>query len=322
MYKNVVFIGFSLLLTGNAFALMFDANTYNAPTSNQINTDYYYQDYQTVYTETPVRSYYAYPDDKNFIPETEFMKPQTEINYDDNIVNVRNAELSHNSGVMFADRPMVICRNFACTRLNDRITRTFLFNNLANIFMMNGHSRMYICEADPFSRDCLKSGITFPARSGIANALIKIPKATISQVNLTRGLSHATVGMTYEFLVNGINHRCEQTLMDIVVPENSQATLCNHEFSCDLTCDGASSISLLINLDYIDLDYGIMGGYYSIGMQGPTTGGGTGYVLLKTEYSSRGMNFIPMASDMKTGNYSSQNETTIKPGEYAVSPLE
>ena len=35
--------------------------------------DYTYNDFQTIYTETPVRSYYAYPDDPNFIPETEFM---------------------------------------------------------------------------------------------------------------------------------------------------------------------------------------------------------------------------------------------------------
>ena len=33
-----------------------------------------YQDFQTIYTDTPVQSYYAYPDDPNFIPETEFME--------------------------------------------------------------------------------------------------------------------------------------------------------------------------------------------------------------------------------------------------------
>lgn len=283
-----------------------------------------YEDFQTIYTETPVQSYYAYPDDPNFIPETEFMERADSLDYDQNIVEARELETRLHPGVMFADRPMIVCRNFGCTRLNDRITRTFLFNSLANMFMMNAHSRVYICEADPFSRDCLQSGISFPVRSGIANALVKIPKATISQVNVSTGLSKATVGMTYEFLVNGIDRRCEPTVMDIMVPINSQATLSNREFTCNMTSDGLSNVSLLVSIDYIDLDYGILGGYYSLGMQGPTTGGGTGYALFKTEFTTGGMQFRAavdetVLEDGMRGPNSAMR--TIQPGEYAVEPL-
>lgn len=280
-----------------------------------------YDNFQTIYTETPVQSYYAYPDDPNFIPETEFMERADSIDYDQNIIAAREHEVALHPGVMFADRPMIICRNFGCTRLNDRITRTFLFNSLANMFMMNAHSRLYICEADPFSRDCLQSGISFPVRSGIANALVKIPKATISQVNVSTGLSKATVGMTYEFLVNGIDRQCEPTVMDIMVPINSQATLSNREFTCNMTSDGMSNVSLLVSIDYIDLDYGILGGYYSLGMQGPTTGGGTGYALFKTEFTTGGMQFraaIDIEEDTQGPNNAMR---TIQPGEYAVGPL-
>ena len=279
-----------------------------------------YENNQTVYTDTPVQSYYAYPNDPNFIPETEFMQRADSLNYDQNIVDARKAEETAHPGVAFADRPMVICRNFGCTKLNDRITRTFLFNSLANMFMMNAHSRVYICEADPFSRDCLQSGISFPVRSGIANALIKIPKATISQVNVSTGLSKATVDMTYEFLVNGVERTCQPTVMDIIVPVNSQATLSNREFACNMTSDGVSNVSLLVSIDYIDLDYGILGGYYSLGMQGPTTGGGTGYALFKTEFATGNMQFRAATGeeDMMGANNAMR---TIQPGEYAVEPL-
>lgn len=271
--------------------------------------------FQTIYTETPVQSYYAYPDDPNFIPETQFMERADSLDYDKNIAEARTIESQLHPGVMFADRPTVICRNFGCTRLNDKITRTFLFNSLANMFMMNAHSRVYICEADPFSRDCLQSGISFPVRSGIANALVKIPKATISQVNVSTGLSMASVGMTYDFLVNGIDRVCEPTVMDIMVPVNSQATLSNREFACNMTSDGVSNVSLLVSIDYIDLDYGILGGYYSLGMQGPTTGGGTGYALFKTEFTTGGMQFRAFVD-------SEARMQTIQPGEYAVEPLQ
>lgn len=280
----------------------------------------FYDNIQTFYTETPVQSYYAYPDDINFIPETKFMERADSLDYDQNIINRRKKELEEHPGVKFADRPMVICRNFGCTRMNDRITRSFLFNSIANMFMMNSHSRVYICEADPFSRDCLESGISFPARSGIANATLKIPKATISQVNLSTGLSKATVSMTYEFLVNGINRVCEPTVMDIVVPINSEAVLSNREFACNMTSDGISSVSLIVSLDYIDLDYGILGGYYSLGMQGPTTGGGTGYALFKTEFATSNMQFRAATyEEYATG--SDNTIQTIRPGEYAVEPL-
>ncbi|MDW2958632.1 MAG: hypothetical protein R8M37_02385 [Alphaproteobacteria bacterium] len=281
-----------------------------------------YEEFQTIYTETPVQSYYAYPDDPNFIPESEFMERTDSLDYDQNIIAAREIESKMHPGVMFADKPMVICRNFGCTRLNDRITRTFLFNSLANMFMMNAHSRVYICEADPFSRDCLQSGISFPVRSGIANAMVKIPKATISQVNVSTGLSKATVGMTYEFLVNGIDRRCEPTVMDIMVPINSQATLSNREFACNITSDGFSNVSLMVNIDYIDLDYGILGGYYSLGMQGPTTGGGTGYALFKTEFATSGMQFRAAVYDEEEDMQGANNAMrTIQPGEYAVEPL-
>lgn len=285
------------------------------------DTEIVYDDFQTIYTETPVQSYYAYPDDPNFIPETEFMERADSLDYDQNIVDARATEEQAHPGVIFADRPMIICRNFGCTRLNEKITRTFLFNSLANMFMMNAHSRLYICEADPFSRDCLQSGISFPVRSGIANALVKIPKATISQVNVSTGLSKATVGMTYEFLVNGIDRKCEPTVMDIMVPINSQATLSNREFSCNMTSDGLSNISLLVSIDYIDLDYGILGGYYSLGMQGPTTGGGTGYALFKTEFTTNGMQFRAAVYDEEDTAGANNRMRTIQPGEYAVEPM-
>jgi len=278
--------------------------------------NYVFEETQTVYTEIPMRSYYAYPNDINFIPETEFMNMDDEINYDDVIYQVRSQEAEYNPGVQFTERPTIICRDFNCTRLNNRITRTFLFNSLSNMLMTNAHSRIYICEADPFSRSCLQSGISFPVRAGVANALVKIPKATISQVNLSTGLSRATATMTYEFLINGIKHTCEPTIMDISVPNNSQATLMNREFACNLTSDGMSNVSLLFNVDYIDLDYGLIGAYYSLGLQGPTTGAATGYLVFKTEFTTNGGKF--RASAYKSAESFDSFGNTIQPGEYAV----
>jgi hypothetical protein len=282
--------------------------------------DYTYEESQTIYTETPLRSYYAYPDDQNFIPETEFMEMDDDVDYDEVIYQARTEEAYSRPGVAFTERPTVICRDFNCTRLNDRMTRTFLFNSLANMFSVNAHSRAYICEADPFSRSCLQSGISVPVRSGIANALVKIPKATISHVDLSTGLSHAAATLTYEFLINGIQHTCEPTLMEISIPDNSHAALFNHEFACNLTSDDTSLVSLLLSVDYIDLDYGLIGAYYSLGLQGSTLGGANGYMVFKMEHSTKGTKFRMVPAEKFEKAFGSDQE--IQPGEYAVEALD
>ncbi len=84
-----------------------------------------------------------------------------------------------------------------------------------------------------------------------------------------------------------------------------------------MTSDGMTNVSLLVSIDYIDLDYGILGGYYSLGLQGPTAGGGTGYALFKTEFTNGGMQFRALQADMDF----TSDMRTIQPGEYAVEPL-
>lgn len=322
MRKFVVLAGFLAIYTGNARAVMYDPDFIQQSLTSEVYEDgstTVTEEYQTEYVEIPMKSYYAYPDDVNFVPETEFMNMDNNINYDDVMYQVQSEQAYFNPGVQFTQRPTVICRDFNCTRLNDRITRTFLFNSLSTMFMSNTHSRVFICEADPFSRSCLQSGIAFPVRAGIANALVKIPKATISQVNLSPGLSRATVTMTYEFLINGIKHTCEPTIMDISVPNNSQAALMNREFACNLTSDGMSNVSLLLNVDYIDLDYGLIGAYYSLGLQGPSTGAANGYLVFKTEFTTNGAKF--RATTFRSTDNPNDPGYTLQPGEYAVDPL-
>lgn len=295
--------------------------TTNVRADDYYDDDYTYEEFQTIYNEIPVQSYYAYPDDPNFIPESEFMLADDNFDYDEMIYETQSMEREMVPGVAFAERPTVICRDFNCTRLNDRITRTFLFNSLANMLLMNAHSRLYMCEADPFSRSCLQSGISAPVRAGIANAIVKVQKATISQVNLSRGLSRATATMNYEFLLNGIQRTCEPTIMDISVPNNSQATLINREFACNLTSNSMANISLLFNIDYIDLDYGLIGGYYSMGIQGSTIGSASGYMVFKTEFTTNGAKFRTTTPERFDTTSDKDTIRTFQPGEYSVEPL-
>ena len=72
--------------------------------------DIVYDNFQTIYTETPVQSYYAYPDDPNFIPETEFMNRADSLDYDLNIEAARQSEsMAHPGAKANPWRTRVLC---------------------------------------------------------------------------------------------------------------------------------------------------------------------------------------------------------------------
>ena len=56
-------------------------------------------------------------------------------------------------------------------------------------------------------------------------------------------------------------------------------------------------------------------------MQGPTTGGGTGYALFKTEFATGDMQFRAAVSEEADIAGANNAMRTIQPGEYAVEPL-
>jgi hypothetical protein len=48
-----------------------------------------------------------------------------------------------------------------------------------------------------------------------------------------------------------------------------------------MTTIGTTTIQTVFAVDYIDMDYGYIGGFYSIGLSGPAFGGGNGYMMLR-----------------------------------------
>jgi hypothetical protein len=79
---------------------------------------------------------------------------------------------------------------------------------------------------------------------------------------------------------------------------------------------GTTIIRVLFNVDYIDLDYGYIGGYYSIGLSGPATGGGSGYGIIRMQENAYPLNPVLTASSNKVEEESS----TKRPENQVVKP--
>ena len=96
-------------------------------------------------------------------------------------------------------------------------------------------------------------------------------------------------------------------------------------------------ISTVFAIDYVDLDYGVIGANYSFGVAGPAYGGGTGYMLMrfqKNAFPSDPKKFVlpkgPQEMPTLPTNPSSQvkqeygtktDAARIAPGQYKVTPL-
>ncbi|MBN2675681.1 MAG: hypothetical protein JXR30_00315 [Alphaproteobacteria bacterium] len=211
-------------------------------------------------------------------------------------------------GVGCAIRPAVICRRAGCTRLNDRMTKQYLFNALASIFLNNQMSRIDICEADPHSRACLSNSIRFGGRVGETPVLIQIPSATLIEMKPLAQLSKLSIFMSYDVFANGLKSRCSGALTSIEAVSSQQLIMRDNNYQCELTAGAPTTAFSMYNIDYIDLDYGIIGGFYSIGLSGESAAGGTGYMLMKFKNNSAiSTEFNGTGAIIPEGNY------TVKP---------
>ena len=92
-----------------------------------------------------------------------------------------------------------------------------------------------------------------------------------------------------------------------------------------MTTVGVTNVKTVFTIDYIDLDYGYIGGYYSIGLSGPAYGGNSDYMILRmprnayplspalkapkkksTEAYNTGASGMSTGSAERTGNYSAE----------------
>jgi hypothetical protein len=217
-------------------------------------------------------------------------------------------------------KPAVVCRSAGCTRINDKITKEFLFNSMIRLLWNNEHTKVYMCEADPHSRACLANSIGFGAQIGSTPAVVTIPSYTLEDIKYAKNLKSVNMLFNYDMLVNGIKPNCTSAYNSLDIISSDEVIIKDNTYQCQLTSDVPSEAFATYNIDYIDTDYGILGGYYSIGLSGPSQGGGTGYMLMKLSQKAEEKNQFDESFFTESDN---QNlNVNIQPGEYEVIPLE
>jgi len=120
-----------------------------------------------------------------------------------------------------------------------------------------------------------------PITVGITPAHAYIDSVKISDVSLNKGQKSINLLLNYNLTYNGQTPNCTPSQSLAFVQNAKNIILEDKGYNCKMTTISSTEIKTLFAVDYIDLDYGFIGGFYSIGLSGPAFGGGNGYMLIR-----------------------------------------
>jgi len=216
------------------------------------------------------------------------------------------------------NKPVIVCRSHSCTRLGDRITEAFLFNSLISVFYNAQKSRVSLCEADPNTRACMHTGIRFGGDVGGTPVVVQVHDYTLSDVQIGRKLKHMGFAALYSIYVNGLISNCNTAKSTVEIRDTDTLMIIGNTFLCQLTSDIPSQVFSIYNIDYIDLNYNLIGGYYSFGLSGSSKGQKTGYMLMKFDDLGTGTNKAIIKSTSDSQSVANQR---IAPGQFEVESI-
>jgi len=177
---------------------------------------------------------------------------------------------------------LVVCRDKQCAPAELSMSREYIYNSLAHLVDNNLDTTALLCEANPQTHICINPYITVPAKVGVTPAYVFFDGVKIVDAMSEKGKTALNLALGYNLSYNGQTPTvCKPDTSLLYVKENNEIVLNGNGFKCDMTSIGTTTIRVLFTIDYVDLDYGYIGGYYSIGLSGPAYGGGAGYGLIR-----------------------------------------
>ncbi|MCM1322727.1 MAG: hypothetical protein NC218_00920 [Acetobacter sp.] len=177
---------------------------------------------------------------------------------------------------------LIICRDKQCAPAELSKSREYIFNALTQLVDNNLDHTALLCEANPQAHVCTNPYLTVPAKIGVTPAYVYFDGVKLVDASIKNGQSALDLVLGYNLSYNGQTPTvCKPDKAMLYVKNNNKVVLNGNGFKCDMTSVGTTTIRVMFSVDYIDLDYGYIGGYYSIGLSGPAYGGGSGYGLIR-----------------------------------------
>lgn len=189
------------------------------------------------------------------------------------IVNRQHAKLPNS---------IIVCRAKQCAPAKLSTAKEYIYNTLLHMFDSNARQKALVCAGNANTHTCSEEYLSIPIKVGVTPAYmyiddVKIADISISQKNTMALNMLLNWGITY----NGQTPVCRPSKTLLYVKNINNVIMEDNGYNCKMTTIGNTTVSTSFAIDYIDVDYGYIGGFYSIGLSGPAFGGSSGYMILR-----------------------------------------
>ena len=177
---------------------------------------------------------------------------------------------------------IVVCRSKQCAPAKLSMSKEFIYNTLLHMFDSNARQKALVCAADSNTHACTEQYVSIPVTIGVTPGFIYIDDVKIADVSINDQNTMAfNLMLNWGVTDNGQTPVCRPSKTVVFAKNVNNVLLEDNGYDCKMTTVGVSTIKTLFAIDYIDMDFGYIGGFYSIGVSGPAYGGGSGYMILR-----------------------------------------
>lgn len=177
---------------------------------------------------------------------------------------------------------IIVCRSKQCAPAKLSQSKEYIFNTLLHMFDSNARQKALICEGNSQTHSCTEEYVSVPITVGVTPAYMYLDSVKITDVSINpQNTTALNLILNWNVTYNGQTPTCRPSKTLLHVKNVNNVLIQDNGYTCRMTTIGTTTIQTMFAVDYIDLDYGYIGGFYSIGLSGPAFGGGNGYMILR-----------------------------------------
>ena len=172
-----------------------------------------------------------------------------------------------------------ICSEGVCVAAQRDYSQEQMFMNLEAFIKANEGLDTPICVASPDSKICSKEKVCYLVMGGLIPGSGCAKSLTFSNVAATESASiEFETTMPLSFI--GTKVSCGSAVSRFSVNSINEVTLELDAYHCSWMVIGQMQATFSFRVESIDIDKGVLGGYWKHGVTGTGNGRGTGYALL------------------------------------------
>ena len=174
-----------------------------------------------------------------------------------------------------------LCANDKCINANQVVTPVALYHRLGELFTKNTGRKITFCDADPSIHLCFQQMLKMSASSSVMTADVKIDAADMLEVKMSQDETSLTALLDMSVEANGTYPDCATAQAQVVVDKSDKVSVMIDNFGCAFTSTSTSDLNMGFDIDYIDFEKAILGGYYTFSASQAMHGMKSGYALLR-----------------------------------------